>query len=42
MFIDNREIPKGTKLKWNFLAAEMTVNKIEVPVTVINLSLIHI
>ncbi|MBU9738482.1 succinylglutamate desuccinylase/aspartoacylase family protein [Diplocloster agilis] len=36
MLIDNREIPKGTKLKWNFLAAEMTVNKIEVPVTVIN------
>ena len=36
MLIDNREIPKGTKQKWNFVAAEMTVNRIEVPVTVIN------
>ena len=36
MFIDNREIPKGCKERWNFLAAQMTVNKIEVPVTVIN------
>jgi len=36
MIIDNREIPKGSKLKWDFLAAQMTVNKIEVPVTVIN------
>ena len=36
MIIDNREIPCGSKVKWNFLAAQMTVNKIEVPVTVIN------
>ncbi len=36
MRIDNRDIPKGSKVRWNFLAAEMTVNKIEVPVTVIN------
>lgn len=36
MIIDNREIPSGSKVKWNFLAAQMTVNKIEVPVTVIN------
>ena len=36
MRIDNRDIPKGSKVKWNFLAAEMTVNKIEIPVTVIN------
>lgn len=36
MRIDGREIEKGSKVKWNFLAAEMTVNKIEVPVTVIN------
>ena len=27
MRIDNRDIPKGSKVKWNFLAAEMTVNK---------------
>ena len=36
MFIDGHEIKKGEKLRWNFIAAEMTVNKIEVPVTVIN------
>jgi len=36
MLIDNREIKKGEKVRWNFVAAEMTVNKIEVPVTVIN------
>ncbi len=36
MIIDGREIKKGSKVRWNFLAAEMTVNKIEVPVTVIN------
>ena len=36
MFIDGREIKKGEKIRWNFIAAEMTVNKIEVPVTVIN------
>lgn len=36
MLIDNKRIEKGTKLKWSFAAAEMTVNKIEVPVTVIN------
>ena len=36
MIIDNREIKNGEKLKWSFLAAEMTVNRIEIPVTVIN------
>lgn len=36
MIIDNREIKKGEKIKWNFLAAQMTVNRIEIPVTVIN------
>ncbi|MCI6467152.1 MAG: succinylglutamate desuccinylase/aspartoacylase family protein [Faecalicatena sp.] len=35
MNIGGREIERGTKVKWNFVAAEMTVNKIEVPVTVI-------
>ena len=34
--IDSREIPAGTKQRWNFTAARMTVNSIEVPVTVIN------
>ncbi len=36
LMIDSREIPAGTKDRWNFTAARMTVNPIEVPVTVIN------
>lgn len=36
MRIDNQDIQKADKVRWDFLAAEMTVNKIEVPVTVIN------
>lgn len=36
LIIDNKEIPKASKLSWNYIAAEMTVNKIEVPVTVVN------
>ncbi len=35
MRIDDREIAKGEKLHWQFEAAEMTVNKILVPVTVL-------